>query len=205
MNISKQTKVAAKYPVFRNISGALRFLGVTYNNSGHSFWESNSGDLDVIFYDAKKKYLYKIRKVHPDYGGTHDYAVSVNRAWSIIKKRINSRLMKKLLIIGLLMVIQLPLSSATFILGWDERPLTEGVIGYVLYNGPMNALVRVGTVGSTNQVQLTLPDGAYRLSLTSTNFISESDPSAPFYVVVSGTNVVTVTSKPGSPLNLQIR
>lgn len=113
--------------------------------------------------------------------------------------------MKKLLFLLVIAILTVTSRSATFILGWDPRPISEGVIGYVLYNGPTNSLVKVGTIGMTNQVSLTLPDGSYRLSLTSTNSVSESDPSSPLYVVVSGTNVVAVISKPGAPINLQIR
>lgn len=94
---------------------------------------------------------------------------------------------------------------ATFDIGWDANPVSEGVTGYAIYLGPTNAPVRLGAIGSTNRVSLTLPDGAYQIRVTANNALAESPPSLPLYVVVTGTNVVTVTAKPGAPLNVQLR
>lgn len=94
---------------------------------------------------------------------------------------------------------------ATFDIGWDARPASEGVTGYWVYLGPTNATVRLGAVGFTNSARINLPDGAYRITVTATNAVDESLPSIPLYVVVTGSNVVTVTTRPGAPLNVQLR
>lgn len=94
--------------------------------------------------------------------------------------------------------------AATFDIGWDLRPASEGVTAYVVYMGPTNAAVRIAS-SATNKVTLTAGDGAYRLTVTSTNAIDESLPSQPLYVVVTGTNVIAVTNRPGAPLNIQLR
>lgn len=101
--------------------------------------------------------------------------------------------------------LALELNSATFNVGWDQSPALDAVTGYRLYslNGTNRTLL--STV-STNIASVTQPDGLYKLSVTATNVIGlESDLSVPLYVVVLGTNVVGITSKPGAPLNLQLR
>lgn len=101
--------------------------------------------------------------------------------------------------------------AATFDIGWnDPNPATNGVMGYFVWIGSSNSGVRLGAVGPTNRVTITLPDGAYRLSVSATNLIEEtiheSAKSLPLYVVVTGTNVLAITSGiPNAPLNLQLR
>lgn len=101
--------------------------------------------------------------------------------------------------------------AATFTIGWNDtlnntNP-TNQVGGYWIWLGSSNAGVRLGSVGRTNRAILTLPDGAYRLSVSATNvfddaeslLFGESPKSLPLYVVVTGSNVLAVTG--GGPLN----
>lgn len=94
---------------------------------------------------------------------------------------------------------------ATFDVGWELRPASEGTPWYYIYLGPTNALVKLGNVGVTNKASLTLLDGAYQIRVSAANMIEESPLSLPLYVVVTGTNVVAITKGPGAPLNVQLR
>jgi hypothetical protein len=65
--------------------------------------------------------------------------------------------------------------------------------------------VLLATTGTTS-VLLSLTNGVYQISATAVNIVGlESDLSIPLYIVVSGTNVVAVSGKPGAPINIQLR
>lgn len=51
-----------------------------------NFWQKNSGELEYIFYDAKRGYLDAIKKAHPDNGGSEIAARVINRDWAQIKR-----------------------------------------------------------------------------------------------------------------------
>lgn len=94
---------------------------------------------------------------------------------------------------------------ATFDIGWDARPASDGVTGHRVYIGPTNAPVAIISYGPTNRASITLQDGAYQIRVSATNAVDESLLSLPIYIVVYGTNVVAITTRPGAPLNVQLR
>ncbi len=119
-------------------------------------------------------------------------------------KKLNKNLKIKVLstlVVFLLVIVQ----AATFNIGWDNNPVSDGVTGYKLYSMTGTNRTLLSSV-STNITTITQPIGVYQFTVTATNLIGlESDLSLPLYVVVLATNVVAITNKPGSPLNIQIK
>lgn len=97
--------------------------------------------------------------------------------------------------------------AATFNIGWDLPPVTDGITGWSLYT-----LTGVGTnrtfISSTltNLVTVTFPNGVYQFVATATNPMGESANSLPLFVLVYGnTNTVAITNKPNPPSTLQLK
>ena len=105
---------------------------------------------------------------------------------------------------ALFLMVSIAAFSATLTVGWDPSPISQGVTGYRLYSLIGTNQTLLSNVTSTN-APITLPDGMYKLAVTATNIIGESDLSLPLYVFVSGTNVVAITVRPGAPVNIQLR
>lgn len=112
--------------------------------------------------------------------------------------------MKKLLLLSASIFAFLA-HGATVNLEWDPNPPSDGPVGYQVFAVVGRSGQLIGT-SATNGISIQLPDGAFKLVFVATNIaLKASDPSDPFYVVVAGTNVVSITNKPGSPLNIQLR
>ena len=104
-----------------------------------------------------------------------------------------------------ILLAALPLAAATFSVAWDPPSVTDGVTSWNVYSiiGLGNRSL-VATV-TTNLATITMPDGIYQLTAAARNVVGEGPPSLPLWVIVSGTNVVGITSLPGKPINLQLR
>ena len=73
-----------KVPV--KVTGLLSFFGVEVGSSKDArFWEAHRGQLDVLYFDARKGYMAMVRRLHPDTGGSQADAerlAQVNAAWA---------------------------------------------------------------------------------------------------------------------------
>lgn len=64
----------------------LTFFGVEYvsRRVSGTFWDRHSGQLHLLYYDARKGYLAMVRKLHPDGNNAaadHERMALVNDAW----------------------------------------------------------------------------------------------------------------------------
>ncbi len=65
----------------------LGFDTSIYNSNGtRSFWTANYGELEYIYYDARKKYIELVKQNHPESeNGNHNNMVLLNQVWGRIQ------------------------------------------------------------------------------------------------------------------------
>ena len=57
----------------------------------HGFWRRFEGELDYLLVDARAAFLEKIKRAHPDCGGSTEEAASLSVAWRLIRRRFARR------------------------------------------------------------------------------------------------------------------
>jgi hypothetical protein len=57
----------------------------------HGFWLRFEGELDYLLVDARAAFLAKIKRAHPDCGGSTQEAASLSVAWRLIRRRFARR------------------------------------------------------------------------------------------------------------------
>lgn len=166
------------------------------------WWINNKMFLEYIYRLAKGRWKQAMMLAHPDCGGSHNAASELNIVMDRIKFLFRTR--GKLVLIFLLACYPLVATSADVPLIWAASSPLEGVYAYRLYSivGTNRVVV---SVFATNAITVAMSDGIYQLGVTAINPIAESDLSLPLYLVVSGSNVVAITTRPGAPINLQLR
>ena len=57
----------------------------------HGFWRRFEGELDYLLVDARAAFLAKIKRAHPDCGGSTEEAAGLSVAWRLIRRRFARR------------------------------------------------------------------------------------------------------------------
>jgi hypothetical protein len=57
----------------------------------HGFWLRFEGELDYLLVDARAAFLARIKRAHPDCGGSTEEAASLSVAWRLIRRRFGRR------------------------------------------------------------------------------------------------------------------
>ncbi len=114
--------------------------------------------------------------------------------------------LRKLLSVSLVSLSScLTVESAQLTFSWDARPPQEAVTLYRLYSVNNAGVPSLLSSSTSNSVSVVLADGVYRVGVTAANDVGEGGLSTLLNIVITGTNVVTVTKTPGAPVNISVK
>lgn len=88
MNLTLRRQRIQNVP--REIGTCLRLLGVTIRTT-KNFWLEHEGELEWLLRDAHHRWRDEIKKVHGDYGGSHEAAVVLNALFDRIKSLFRNK------------------------------------------------------------------------------------------------------------------